>query len=177
MSPTTEGDHIPAGPLPHWRKGEKLISSIEELCSAPKVWKLLEALKPSSDYVEAWEAQVYIATENRRLRNKEPLWFRAHREASGTCILTLAAEGGRHVLRRGHIDGGHQEPDGGPYIEGPHIHFPTTVFRDIGSRGRSRVYPWSIDPGVSLKEAIISFAYTLNIRGNPEQRPLLIEES
>ena len=79
-------------------------------------------------------------------------------------------------MRRGHIDGGHQEPDGGPVTFGPHIHFPTTVFREIGNQGRSRTYSWSISPGVSLRKAVSSFAQELNIRGEPDEKPLLVRE-
>ena len=168
---------IPDGPMRHWRDGENLIKWVEDVCRAPKIWYFLNALNPSSQYVEAWEAQVHIITQNRRLQRREPLWLRGHREEDGTCIITLFAEGGRHVLRRGHIDGGHQEPDAGSIVDGPHVHFPTSVFREIASRGRSRVYPWKIDPSVSLREAILCFAHVLNITGQPEERPLLLEEN
>lgn len=81
------------------------------------------------------------------------------------------------MIRRGHIDGGHQEPDAGPFIEGPHIHYPTSVFSDIGNRGRSRVYAWSINRDVSLKEVVMRFVRDLNISGQPEEQPLLLEDS
>ena len=176
MHPRTEGQ-LPASPRPHWRYGEELIKWVEEICNAPKVWYLLEALDPSSQYVEAWEAQVHIITRSRRLLRREPLWLRGHREESGTRIITLSAEGGREVLRRGHIDGGHQEPDAGPFVEGAHIHYPTSVFREIGNRGRSRTHRWLIDSCVPLKEVIVCFAYDLRIMGQPVERPLLLKES
>ena len=170
-------EQIPAGPRPYWRDGEQLIRWVEEVCEAPKIWYLLEALGPSSQYVEAWEAQVHIISTSRQLQRREPLWLRGHREESGSCIISLSAEGGRQVLRRGHIDGGHQEPDAGPFVDGPHVHYPTSVFREIGNRGRSRSYQWSIDPEVSLKEAIICFSRALNITRQLGERPLLLEDS
>jgi hypothetical protein len=168
---------IPAGRESHWRDGERLIRWVEELCSTPKVWGFLKALAPSSRYVEAWEGQVHIVTQNQRLRRREPLWLRGHREESGVKIITLAAEGGRQVLRRGHVDGGHQEPDGGPFISGPHIHFPTSVFGEIGNRGRSRVYPWSIDHRVPLKDAMLCFASHIAVVGVPDGQAPLDEEN
>ena len=141
------------------------------------MWRSLRALTPSSRYVEAWEAQVHIVTRNLQLQKREPLWLRAHREESGVRIITLFAEGGRQVIRRGHIDGGHQEPDGGPFYPGPHVHYPTNVFREIANRGRSRVYPWSIDPGVPLKVALLCFVNHLGITGDPDEQALLVEET
>ena len=150
---------------------------MEDVCRAPKTWYLLEALSPSNQYVEAWEAQVHIISTSQQLLRREPLWLRGHREESGTRIITLYAEGGRQILRRGHIDGGHQEPDAGPFVHGPHIHYPTSVFREIGGRGRSRSYQWSINPDVSLKDAITCFSRALNITRQLGERPLLLEES
>ena len=89
-------------------------------------------------------------------------------------IVSLLAKGGTQVLRRGHIGGGHQEPDAGLFVGGPHIHFPTTVFRNLrGPGGRSRVYPWRIETGVTLRDAITSFGDDLGIMGTPEERPPL----
>ena len=167
----------PDGPRPHWRDGERLIKWVEDVCRAPKTWFLLVALDPSSQFVEAWEAQIHIVSNDRQLRRREPLWLRGHREESGTSIITLFAEGGRQVLRRGHIDGGHQEPDAGPFILGPHVHYPTSIFREIGSRGRSRVHAWSVRRDVPLKEAMKNLAQALNITGQPEEQPLLLEDS
>lgn len=166
---------VPAGPKPHWRRGERLIGWMEELYSARKFWRILNALAPSSRYEEGWEAEVYVITQS--LQRREPLWLRGHREESGDKIITLSAAGGTYFIRRGHIGRGHQEPDGGPFYEGPHVHFPTSVFREIGNRGRSRVYSWPIDPSVSLEEAIFCFVDHLNIEGEPSVQRSLLKEN
>lgn len=178
MARTLWGERPLIQRLPHWRAREQPIRWVEHVCDAPKAWGLLVALPPKAAHLEEWEAQIHLLTQDQRLRQWEPLWLRAHREESGAMIVSLFAQGGAQVLRRGHIGGGHQEPDAGPFLEGPHIHFPTTVFREVGSRGgRSRVYPWRVDHGVSLREAITSFADALGIMGQPEERPPLFGES
>ena len=78
------------------------------------------------------EAQVHFITPDRQLQKREPLWIRAHQEESGVRIITLTSDGGNQTLRRGHIGGGHQCPDGGPFLAGPHIHYPTNVYQEIG---------------------------------------------
>ena len=161
---------------PHWRAGEEPIRWVEDVCATPKVWGLLSSLPPSSRYVDGLEAQIHLVTLDRSLRRREPLWLRAHREEGHVIIVSLFAEGGRQTLRRGHIGGGHQEPDGGPFAAGPHVHFPTSVFREIENQGRSRTYPWPISPSVSLRQAVLSFAHDMNVRDDPEERPLLLGE-
>ena len=168
---------ISAGREPHWRDGEKLIEWVEEVCRAPMVWQSLRALKPSSRYVEAWDAQVYLITHDRQLQKREPLWLRAHQEESGVRIIKLTSNGGNQTLRRGHIGGSHQCPDGGPFLAGPHIHYPTTIYQEIGGRGRSRACPWSVDEGVSLREAIRYFVNKMGIGGLPDEQALLLEGS
>ena len=92
----------------------------------------------------------------------------AHQEKDLQIIIRLWQ--GNKLLRRGHIGKGNQEPDGGPVSSGPHIHFPTTVFRDIdGRRARTRVYDWSVPEGVSLIGAIPLFALEINLTAEPPE--------
>ena len=164
----------PADPEPHWRDGERLIAWVESVCRVPKVWQSLRAIRPSSAYLEAWEAQVHFLEQPPRLQKYEPLWLRAHQEQSGVMIMTLTVDGGKQVLRRGHIGGEHQEADGGPFLNGPHVHYPTSIYGEIGNRGRSRAYMWSIDPDVSLREAVLCFADEMRIGGLTDEQALLL---
>jgi hypothetical protein len=153
----------------HWRQGEGYVEWVEQAVAALKVWELLVELPPSSQHQDAYEAEVEFATPNPDLAGRGPLLLRAHGEEGGAIFISLFA--GNTVLRRAHIGGSHQEPGGGPLIAGPHIHFPTNVFPNIGSRHhRSRVDPWSVPPTTSLREAIALFAREVNIIGEPQER-------
>ena len=152
-----------------WRSDETLIAMVEQVCKARKALHSLSALAPSDGWEEAWEGQVHFLDDS---TSRESLWLRAHREQDGTIILVLSM--GTQVIRRGHIGGNHMNPGGRgrDLIKGPHIHFPTSVFRDL-RRGRSRAHEWPIDHSVSLREALSSFADALNILGPVEEkRPL-----
>ena len=104
----------------------------------------------------------------RKLKGKGPLFLRAHQESEGPIIVRLLQDG--KPLRRAHIGGVHQEPDRGPVFYGPHIHFPTTVFRVIeGRRSRTRIYNWDVPEGISLWDAIMAFAAEINLVGEPAE--------
>lgn len=157
----------------HWRIGEDYIEWVERAVETPKIWDLLVELSPSAQYQDAYEAEVEFATPNADLTERGALLLRAHREEGGAIFVSLFA--GNTVLRRAHIGGSHQEPSGGPLIEGPHIHFPTNVFPNIGRRHhRSRVYPWSVLPSTPLREAIALFAREVNIIGEPQEQKRLL---
>ena len=52
-----------------------------------------------------------------------------------------------------------------------------TYTQEIGGRGRSRACPWSVDEGVSLREAILYFVNEMGIGGLPDEQALLLEGS
>jgi hypothetical protein len=159
-------------PPSHWRIGEEYIEWVERVVDAPKIWDLLVELPPSPQHQDAYEAEVEFSTPTPDLTERGLLLMRAHREEGGAIFITLFA--GNTVLRRAHIGGSHQEPDAGPLIPGPHIHYPTTVFQNIGSRhARSRAYPWSTPPFTSLREAIGLFAREVGIIGDPQEHTRL----
>lgn len=158
---------------PHWRPDETTVSWVEQSVRVPKYWTMLEELPPSTAHVDAYEAEVAFIGRYRDLERHGDLFLRGHQEEGGTIIISFLL--GATVLRRAHIGGGHQDPDAGPYIPGPHIHFPTTAFPIIsGRRARSRVHPWSVPDMISLREAVFQFAAYLNILGVPAERQRLI---
>jgi hypothetical protein len=158
---------------PHWRSGEQYIPWLEKAVEAVKTWRLLVELPPSTEHSDAYEADVEFVGDDPELARHESVLLRGHQEAGGQIFVTLFL--GTTVLRRGHIGGNHQEPDGGQLIDGPHIHYPTSVFSNIGSRrARSRAYRWSVPDDVSLRQAIMLFAAEVNIFGQPEEQTRLL---
>jgi hypothetical protein len=149
-------------PPDYWREGESLIDWVEEVFNATKVCGFLEELPPSPGYERAYEAEICFLPERSDLSGRGHLWLRAHQEIGGVIIVTLFL--GRMVIRRAHIGGGYQEPTGGPFIEGPHIHYSTAVFSDISGRGRSRSYEWDVPHSMSLHATIEMFLQHMNIR-------------
>ena len=156
----------------HWRKGEKYVDWVEMAVSAPKVWDLLKELTPSPQYVDAFEAEVEFVTRSPELSARGELFLKGHQEESGSIFVFLYM--GSSVLRYGHVGDSHLEPDAGPLIEGPHMHYPTSMFANIGSRGaRSRAAPWRVSPTTSLRTAIEGFAKAVNILGRPQEQQRL----
>lgn len=160
-------------PPSHWRLGEQYISWVERAVQTEKVWDLLVELPPSSQHLDAYEAEVEFVATDTELTRRGSLLLRANQEPGGAIFVTLYL--GTTVLRRAHIGGNHQEPDGGPLIEGPHIHDLTSVFHSIGSRrARSRAYPWAVPAVVSLRRAIEFFVREVNIVGQPQEQTRLL---
>ena len=157
----------------HWRDGETYVDWVEKAVSAPKVWNLLEELTPSPQYGDAFEAELGFVIRSPELSARGELFLKGHQEESGSILVFLYL--GSAVLRYGHVGNTHHEPDAGPLIQGPHMHYPTTMFPNIGSRrARSRASVWNISSSVTLREAIRIFARNVNIIGTPqEQRRLL----
>ena len=155
-----------------WRPGEGLIPLVENAVAAPKVWDLLVELPPSTAYLDGYEAEVEFANVDDDISRDLPLLLRGHEEVGGAIFVSLYF--GNTVLRRAHIGGNHREPDGGTLIEGPHIHYPTNVFPQIGSRrARSRANLWLIPNAISLRQAIRLFAGEVNIIGQPQEQTRL----
>ena len=153
----------------HWRDGETYVDWVEKAVSAPKVWDLLEELSPSPRFKDAFEAEVEFVTRLPEFSTRGDLLLRGHQEESGSILVFLYM--GTSVLRYGHVGDNHQDPDAGPLIEGPHMHYPTSVFTNIGSRGpRSRALPWRVSPTISLRGAIERFAKDVNIIGTPQEQ-------
>ena len=150
----------------HWREGENLRGEIEELVETPKIWGSLSRVPPGPGQAEAYRGDLRLAVPNNRLEARGPLSIHAYREANSQVLIWLWA--GNVALRRAHIGAGHGEPDRGPYFPGPHIHFPTTVFREIGGSARTRVYSWKVPETVTLREAISLFALEINLADEPE---------
>ena len=151
----------------HWREGEQLQGEVEQLVAAEKIWVSLRRISPSPGQVETCMGDLRLAVPDNRLEGRGRLRIHAYRETGGQILIWLW--GGRVALRRAHIGKGHGEPDRGPYFPGPHIHFPTTVFREIGGNARTRVYPWNVPETVSLSEAISLFGQEINLLGEPEE--------
>ena len=160
-----------------WRPGETGIDWIEQAFDASKSWQLLQALKPSYDYRQAYEAEVFFVPTRAELEARGSLWLRAHEEEGNNQFVSLYL--GTMVVRRAHIGRGHQDPEGGQFIAGPHVHFPTTAFPNIGGKGaRSRAYEWrDASPTLRLREVIRLFCLHMNIVGEPSEQQRLTEDS
>lgn len=150
----------------YWREGENLRGEIEQLVQAEKVWVSLRRFPPGPGQAEVYTGDLRLAVPDNRLEARGPLTIHAYRETGGQVLIWLWA--GNVALRRAHVGAGHGEPDRGPYFPGPHIHFPTTVFREIGGNARTRVYPWEVPETVTLREAISLFALEINLADEPE---------
>ena len=149
------------GPSDHWRQGERPIAWVEAAVSTTKRWGLMQELPPSRSHVTAFEADVSFVYPS-HLNTRGALWLRAHEELDGQVLINLWL--GNIVLRRAHIGANHQDPDNGPLVSGPHIHFPTSAFPNIAGRGsRSRAYCWDVDMTLSIRETIDLFALHTNI--------------
>ena len=156
----------------HWRDGETYVDWVKKAVFAPKVWDFLKELTPSPQYVDAFEAEVGFVTRSSELSARGELFLRGHQEESGSILVFLYM--GSSVLRYGHVGDSHLEPDAGPLIEGPHMHYRTTKFPNIGSRrARSRASVWNISSSVTLREAIRIFARNVNIIGTPQEQQRL----
>ena len=121
---------------------------------------------PAPVKVEVYMGDLRLTVPDNRLEARGPLSIHAYRETGGQVLIWLWA--GNVALRWAHIGAGHGEPDLGPYFPGPHVHFPTTVFREIGGNARTQVYPWNVSETISLREAISLFALEINLAGEPE---------
>ena len=162
-------------PESHWRPDETLIDWVEEALRWPKVWELLEELPPSIQHNSAYEAELHFVPQRPDLSRRGPLWIRGRQEHGGTIFINIWLGGS--VLRRAHIGNIHQDPGAGPIIRGPHIHFPTTAFSNIGTRGtRSRAYEWNVSSSLSLRDAVQSFSQHVYIIGEPDEQRRLMEE-
>ena len=150
----------------HWRDGEEPIAAVERAVAAEKRWGSLRQLPPSSQFDDAYEAELNFSAPDVEEEREGPLALHAHRESKGVTIIRLTLGG--VLLRRAHIGGVHQEPDEGPVYYGPHIHFPTTGFGVIaGRRARSRIYGWDVPETISLWDAVAAFATQINLVGDP----------
>ena len=160
----------------HWRPDERLIDWVEETVSSPKIMGPLREELLSMGIVTALEAEVSFVDSN-PLASRGPMTLRAHEEYDGQMIITLWI--GNTVIRRAHLGANHREPDAGPIIYGPHIHFPTSAFANIGSRGsRSRAREWDIDPSsLTLRDVIQLFAAHVNIQESSERHREIMEGS
>ena len=119
-------------------------------------------MPPSGDFADAFEADLFLAEPDEAIEREGSFLLLAHEEPGVVIIIKLWH--GRRLLRRAHIGSPHQEPDNGPVSYGPHIHFPTTVFREIDSRrARSRVYDWEVPASISLWDAMAAFASQINL--------------
>ena len=147
----------------HWRRGERLIERVEESVRLPKEWRSLEELPPPSGCVAAFESELAFI-ERTPLSARGDLTLRGHEEFDGQVIINLWQ--GNVVLRRAHLGANHREPNAGPLIRGPHVHFPTSAFSNISGRGRSRAYEWEVDTMLQLKEVARLFARHVNIVEN-----------
>lgn len=157
----------------HWRVGEEPQLAVERAVAAEKTWGTVRQLAPSSEFVDAYEAELHLSEPAEDLDRVGTFSIRAHQEQDGTIIIRLW-HGGK-LLRRAHIGRGHQEPDNGPFFQGAHIHFPTTIFQNMeGRRARTRVYGWSVSSSISLWDALVTFAAEINLVGTPvtQQRRL-----
>ena len=149
----------------HWREGEEPRENLEQVVAAEKGWMSLRRVPSGPGQMDAYTGDLRLAVPDPRLEALGPLTMSAYREERGHILIWLRA--GNTALRRAHIGSGHGEPDSGPYFLGPHIHFPTTVFREIGGNARTRVYAWNVSESVSLREAISLFASEINLSGEP----------
>jgi len=157
----------------HWRPGEEPQQSVERAVAAQKRWGELIQLPPSNSFVDAYESNLSLVNSDEQIEKGGSLFLRAHLESDGTIIIALWQ--GQKMIRRAHIGQGHREPDNGPFVPGPHIHFPTSVFQTIeGRKARTRVYNWNVSLSVSLFDAMMSFAPEINLVGVPvvQQRRL-----
>ena len=153
----------------HWRQGEEPQQSVERAVVAQKTWGPLLQLPPSNSFVDAYESDLSLANSDAQIEKGGSFFLRAHLEADGTIIIALWQ--GQQMIRRAHIGQGHREPDNGPYVAGPHIHFPTSIFKVIeGRKARTRVYNWSVSSSASLWDAMIAFAAEINLVGTPVQQ-------
>ena len=153
----------------HWRTGERPQPDVERAVAAEKRWGPLQQLPPSGDFTDAYESELRLAEPDEALERGGAFVLRAQEESRGTIIIRLW-QGGK-LLRRAHIGGVHQEPDGGPVYYGPHIHFPTTVFHAFDSRrARSRIYVWDVPDSISLWGAMTAFASHINLVWDPEEQ-------
>ena len=153
----------------HWRNGEEPQPHVERAVAAVKRWGPLRQLPPSSNFANAYEAELLLTNPVDQGESEELFILRAQEEAKGIIIIRLW-QGGK-LLRRAHIGGVHQEPDGGPVSYGPHIHFPTTIFSVIDSRrARSRIYEWEVPDFISLWDAMTAFAPHINLIGEPVEQ-------
>ena len=150
----------------HWREGENLRGEIEQLVMAEKVWVSLRRIPPGPGQTEAYTGNLRLTIADNRLEARGSLRIHAYQEIRGHILIWLWS--GNTALRRAHIGSGHGEPDRGPYFSGPHIHFPTTVFREIEGNARTRVYSWNVPETVSLREAISLVALEINLSGEPQ---------
>ena len=149
---------------PHWREGEEPLPLVEEGVAAEKIWGDLEQATPAGGQVNAYRANLILKSPSRRLQRRGAFILEAHSEEGGVLLIRLRH--GNLLLRRGHIGSSHREPDGGPFFSGPHIHFPTSVFRVIDDRkARTRAYEWNVVEQLSLLEAIVLFAKEINLTG------------
>lgn len=156
----------------HWRAGEGPQPLVERAVAAEKGWGVLHQLPPSTELADAYEAELHLGEPDTELERMGSFFLQAHQEHNGAIFIRLWH--GERLLRRAHIGGGHQEPDHGPYFPGPHIHFPTTVFRVIDSRrAGTRVYDWSVPESISLRDAITGFAVEIDLVGEPVERKKL----
>ena len=160
---------------PHWRPGERPIESIEQAVAWAKAWVYLQEQPPSRFYVSALEVELVFILPDQRLASAGTLWLRGHEEQDGQIFVSLWL--GSAVIRRAHLNANHREPDAGPITHGTHIHFPTSVFREIGRRGRSRAYPWDVPDATSLRDAVRLFAQHLNVISSPDEQRRLLENS
>lgn len=149
----------------HWRRGERLIEWVEESVRLSKEWRSLEESPPPSGCVAAFESELAFM-ERTPLSARGDLRLRGHEELDGQVIINLWQ--GNVVLRRAHLGANHREPNAGPLIRGPHVHFPTSAFSNISGRGRSRAYEWEVDTMLPLREVARLFARHVNIVENPD---------
>ena len=153
----------------HWRDGEEPIAAVEWAVAAKKEWGMLHQLPPSSEFVDAYDAELQLSEADAELEAGGSFLLKGHLERDGTIIIGLWY--GETLLRRAHIGGVHQEPDNGPVYYVPHVHFPTTVFRVIeGRRARSRIYSRSVPDFSSLWDAMRAFAAEINLTGDPTEQ-------
>jgi hypothetical protein len=153
----------------HWRAGEEPQPDVERAVAAEKRLGPLRQLPPSGDSTDAYESELLLAEPDKAMERDGAFVLRTQEESRGIIIIRLW-QGGK-LLRRAHIGGVHQEPDGGPVSYGPHIHFPTTVFHTFDSRrARSRIYDWDVPDSISLWDAMIAFASHINLVGDPEEQ-------
>ena len=142
---------------------------MERAVAAEKAWGMVRQLPPSIEIVDAYEVQLRLYEDAVALEGFGRFLLKGHLERDGTIILVLWR--GATMLRRGHIGKGHQEPDKGPYIDGPHVHFPTTSFQYIeGRRAKNRVYAWAVPRSISLWDAVTAFAAEINLTGVPTEQ-------
>ena len=154
-----------------WRNDEYVVPLFERAVGARKRWSSLSLIVPSGMEDASLMGELSLIDHDRELEREGRLLITGDSEREGEILVRLWL--GSRLLRRGHIGRGHQEPGAGPFVPGPHIHYPTNAFVNIDSkRARSRVYRWEISPVASLHEALESFAQHVNVAGAiPEISP------